>query len=169
MSKRELKKYISELDKKQLEEQLIDLYERFKEVKEYYNFAFNPNENKLLEECKFKISKEYFPVTGKKIKARRSVAQKQIKHLIKLGVDCSVVADIMLYNIEIAQTYSSDKIINQEAFYISIYKSFDEAVKYIRENGLLKDSSERIENIISEAQSQNWLNKYAFEKTMTQK
>ena len=38
MSKRELKKYIAELDKEQLGEQLLDLYGRFKEVKSYYDF-----------------------------------------------------------------------------------------------------------------------------------
>ena len=60
MSKKDLKLYIHELDKEQLEDQIIDLYTRFKEVKEYYDFAFNPKENKLMEECKLKISKGVF-------------------------------------------------------------------------------------------------------------
>ena len=47
MSKRNLKKYLSELSKEQLEEQLLELYEKFKDVKIYYDFAFNPNEKKL--------------------------------------------------------------------------------------------------------------------------
>ena len=52
MSKRALKKYLTELNKEQLEEQVLDLYQRFKEVKSYYNFVFNPKEDKLLEEAK---------------------------------------------------------------------------------------------------------------------
>ena len=55
MSKRNLKKYLKDLKKAQLEAQILDLYERFKEVKVYYDFAFNPKEEKLLEESKFKI------------------------------------------------------------------------------------------------------------------
>jgi len=41
MSKRALKKYLKELDKEDLEEQIIDLYERLDEVKVFYNFVFN--------------------------------------------------------------------------------------------------------------------------------
>ena len=82
MSKRALKKYLEELTKKQLEEQCMDLYLKFKEVKTYYNFVFNPNEKKLLEEAKVKVSQEYYP-TGKRRrpKMRRTIAQKLIKHL----------------------------------------------------------------------------------------
>ena len=117
MSKRDLKKYLNELDKQQLEEQIIALYDKFLPVKTYYNFVFNPNENKLVQDCKLKVSNEYFPIRGKRPKARRSVAQKFIKHFIMLGVDPFIIADVMLYSIEIAQTYSSEKIIKQELFY----------------------------------------------------
>jgi hypothetical protein len=94
MSKRDLKKYLHELTKEQLEEQLIDFYDRFKEVKSFYNFVFNPKEDQLLQACKFKISKEYFPVNLRKAKARRSVAQKYIKRFIQLGVDPCIIADV---------------------------------------------------------------------------
>ena len=56
MSKRDLKKYLNELNKEQLEEQIIELYEKFSPVKVYYNFVFNPKEETLLQECKLKIS-----------------------------------------------------------------------------------------------------------------
>lgn len=169
MSKRELKNYIKDLNKKQLEEQIIELYDRFKDVKEYYNFAFNPNEAKLIDECKFKISKEYFPVSKRKAKMRRSVAQKFIKHFIRLGVDTAIIADVMLYNIEIAQTYSKDNYIKQEAFYKSMLKSFTEAVDYIFDNGLLPQFNERIEQITDESQEQNWFNYRAFDNHLNSK
>jgi hypothetical protein len=51
MSKRDLKKYVNELTKEQLEEQILELYEKFSPVKVYYNFVFNPQEEKLLQEC----------------------------------------------------------------------------------------------------------------------
>ena len=87
MSKRELNKYLSELNKIQLEEQIMELYDKFKEVKVYYDFVFNPNENKLIKEAKLKVTNEYYPIKGKKSKLRRSVAQKYIKHFISLGMD----------------------------------------------------------------------------------
>lgn len=166
MSKRELKKYISTLKKRQLEEQIIDLYERFKEVKQFYDFAFNPKETKLLEESKFKIGKEYFPVNGRKPKARRSVAQKIIKNFKTLGVDSNIIADVMLYNVEIAISFSDTKFIRQDSFFTSILKSFQEAVTYMYDNGILKPMQLRVDKIIDDTIEQNWFNHKGFEAVM---
>jgi hypothetical protein len=169
MSKRDLKKYLAELSKEQLEEQIIELYEKFSPVKVYYDFAFNPKEDKLLQECKVKISHEYFPIKKPgakwrpKAKLRRSVAQKYIKHFISLGVDPFVIADIMLYNIEIAQTYSSQNLIKQELFYKSMLNSFEQAVNFIVSNGILSDFKSRIAFIKDETLQQKWKNRYDFE------
>ena len=162
MSKRDLKKYLSELNKEQLEEQIIELYDKFKEVKVYYDFVFNPKETNLVKEAKLKITNEYYPVRGKKPKMRRSTAQKFIKHFILLGVDVYVIADIMLYNIEIAQTLSSEKEIKQEAFYKSMLNSFQQAISFIIEKGVLEDFKSRVVAIQEETNSQEWINKYEF-------
>ena len=166
MSKRELKKYLHQLSKEQLEEQVTDLYNRFKEVKVFYDFVFNPKEEKLLDECKFKISKEYFPLNGRKAKARRSVAQKHIKHFKQIGVDASIIADVMLYNIEIAQSYSQEKEIKQEAFYKSMLKSFEEATAFIYEKNLEKEFMPRLKRIADETSDLNWYNAGFFEKAL---
>jgi transcriptional regulator with PAS, ATPase and Fis domain len=169
MSKRDLKKYLTELTKEQLEEQLLDLYTRFKPVKTYYNFVFSPKEDKLLEDAKFKISKEYFPVNTRKPKARRSVAQKIIKHFIQLGVDSFIIADIMLYNIEVAQQFSQEKYIKQEAFYKSILTSFQDAVSFIDERGIQKDFTARLSKIVSETKDQDWVNQWGFEDSLNER
>ncbi|WP_162128208.1 DUF6155 family protein [Flavobacterium phycosphaerae] len=162
MSKRDLKKYLHDLTKEQLEEQLMELYEKFNDVKVYYNFAFNPNENKLVQEAKFKISNEYFPVKSKKAKMRRSVAQKIIKHFISLGVDAFIIADVMLYTIEIAQAFSAEKMVKQELFFKSMLTSFKQAISFLIENGILVEFHSRIQTIKEEAITQNWLNAYEF-------
>jgi Family of unknown function (DUF6155) len=162
MSKRDLKKYISELDKSQLEEQIIELYDKFKDVKTFYDFVFNPNENNLIKDAKLKISNEYFPIRGKKPKMRRSVAQKFIKHFITLGVDSFIIADIMLYNIEIAQTLSSEKDIKQEAFYKSMLSSFQQAISFMIEKSILYEFQNRVVAINNESEAQNWKNYYEF-------
>ncbi len=164
MSKRELKGYLQGLTKKQMEAQVLDLYARFKEVKEFYDFAFNPKENELIETCRFQISKEYFPLNGRKPKARRSVAQKWIRKLKTLGAEPSLIANIMLYNIEVAQSYSSEKFITKESFYKSIHKSFEEAVSFISENILQQEFSSRVDKIAINSVENNWPNKVLFEK-----
>ena len=166
MSKRDLKKYLTELNKRQLEEQVIELYEKFSAVKIYYDFVFNPKEETLLKECKIKISNEYFPQknSGKsrKPKMRRSVAQKYIKHFILLGVDPFVIGDVMLYSIEIAQTFSAEKMVKQELFYKSMLNSFEQAVTFMIANGMVNEFKTRIVAIADETKHQDWFNNEKF-------
>nr|WP_322626316.1 DUF6155 family protein [uncultured Flavobacterium sp.] len=164
MSKRDLKKYLAQLPKEELEEQLLALYEKFPEVKTYYNFVFNPREDKLEQEAKVKISTEYFPPRGKRPKLRRGVAQKFIKHFISLGVDSFIVADVMLYNIEIAQTYSENKNISQEAFYKSMLNSYKQVIDYTVVNGVSANYKSRIKKIYEETLAQKWPNRKEFER-----
>ena len=167
MSKRDLKKYLQELDKSQLEEQIIELYEKFTPIKVYYDFVFNPKEDTLLKESKIKISNEYFPqrTSGKprRPKMRRSVAQKYIKHFILLGVDSFLIGDVMLYAIEIAQTFSSEKPVKSELFYKSMLNSFEQAVGFMIEKGNLYEFKPRVEKIKNQALTQKWINSHEFE------
>jgi len=165
MSKRALQKYLAELKKKELEEQILDLYKRFPLVKEYYDFVFNPKEDKLMQQAKTKISNEYFPVKRRRPKARRSVAQKFIKHFNKLGVEPHLMADLMLYNLEIAQSFEMDRNV-PDAFYKSMANSFTEAVQFISINGLLPDFRERIVKVYTLTQEQNWLFKEEFSRAL---
>ena len=168
MSKKDLKKYLKSLKKEQLEEQILMLYNKFDEVRIFYNFAFNPKEDKLIGEAKFRISKEYFPQNKGKAKARRSVAQNQIRHFLQLGVDPNLIADVMFYNIEIAQIFSSDKNKITESFSNSMYKSFELAVNFIHQNGITSGFIYRIHKIKEEAEVQKWPNFYQFEKLTEQ-
>lgn len=168
MSKRDLKKYLSGLDKEQVAEQLLELYDKFSEVKTYYDFVFNPKEDKLLQEAKTKIANEYFPLKSKRPKLRRSVAQKYIKHFIVLGVDPYAVADIMLYTIETAQKYSSKREMRYASFYKSIQNSFEQAVNYTIANGIVNDYKDRLFAINKEVIRQKWENIYEFDRVMEQ-
>jgi hypothetical protein len=94
---------------------------------------------------------------------RRSIAQKMIKHFIVLGVDPFIVADLMLYNMEIAQTFSSGNFIKQELFYKSMFNSFEQAVNFIISNGILSEFKTRILEIQQQTIQQKWKNKYDFE------
>lgn len=165
MSKRALKKYLAELPKEDLEEQMMDLYLRFPVVKEYYDFVFNPKEEKLIQQAKAKISNEYFPLKRRRPKARRSTAQKSIKHFIKLGVDPHLVADLMLFNLEIAQTFEMEKNV-PDSFYKSMLNSFGEVVQYISLNGLVTEYKERLAKIYTNTQEREWIFSEGFSKAL---
>ena len=163
MSKRALKKYLEELTKKQLEEQCMDLYLKFKEVKTYYNFVFNPDEKKLLEEAKVKISQEYYP-TGKRRrpKMRRTIAQKLVKHFVLLEVDPMIIGDLMFFNVEIAQAYRSHRTVHQDSFYTSMLRSFEQALEYTKEQDVYFDFKDRAELVCKTVEEQEWFNQEAF-------
>ncbi len=163
MSKKALRKYLRSLEKEQLEEQLLDLYERFKDVKVYYNFVFDPQEDKLIEEFKFRVQKEYFPPSRRKPKARRSVAQRSIRHFITLGMEPLLVADAMLFNLETAQQFSAQRTIRQESFYISMLRSYREARDYIRDHNLEMQFRGRLRHVAERAWEQEWFNRGGFE------
>lgn len=166
MSKTKLTKYLQTLKKKELELQIIDLYERFSQVKTFYDFAFNPKEDKLLEEAKVKIYKEYFPQTRRRPKARRSVAQNFIKHFRSIGLDPALLAELMLYNLDVAQDYAAVWQPSQAPFYKSMHVSFKEAVGHCLVEGLLPEHKAHIARIAGRASTLKWMNADRFEETM---
>ena len=162
MSKRDLKNYLSDLTAEQIQEQFIALYVKFPDVKTYYDFVFNPNEEKLQREAKVNISNEYFPTRTKRAKMRRSTAQKIIKHFISLGVDVFITADVMLYAIEIAQIYSEQNRIKNEAFYRSLYNAFSQSISFMIDHGVLYEFKNRLEKIVENSFQQKWPNQHEF-------
>ena len=162
MSKRELKKYLTQLPKEELEEQITALYEKFATVKTYYDFVFNPKEDKLINDAKVKISYEYFPIKRKRARMRRSVAQKFIKHFLSLGVEAHQLADLMFYTIETMQKYSSKRNVIYESFFKSTMTSFDQAVRFIIEKGIVTEFEDRVNAIKHETIRQDWNNKFEF-------
>ncbi|MEJ2583909.1 MAG: DUF6155 family protein [Robiginitalea sp.] len=160
MSKKALKKYLKELDAAALREQILDLYGRFPEVKTYYDFVFNPREEKLLEEAMQRISEEYFPRRRKKAKARRSVAHRYIRHFRTLGVDPVVLSELMIFNLETAQRYESCRNC-PEAFYRSIYKSFQEWGNHLVHHGIYPEFRDRATSFVKGVEAADWPNKQA--------
>jgi hypothetical protein len=161
MSKRALKKYLGELDRDALREQLMDLYDRFPEVKTYYDFVFNPKEEKLLREAMGRIAEEYFPQRRKRARARRSVAQKYIRHFHTLGVDPQVLAEVMAFNVETALRYENGKKCS-EAFFRSIYKSYVEWGNHLVHHGLIREHHSRLKRVTARVKESKWPNQEAF-------
>ncbi len=155
MSRRALKKYLTGLKKAELEEQMVDLYDRFPAVKQYYDFVFNPREDKWVLEAKVKISNEYFPLKRKKARARRSVAQKYIKQFLKLGMAPHLIADVMLYNLEVAQSFSKERNV-PDTFYKSMLNSFTQLIQHVSLHEMLPEFKDRIIKVYNATLEQNW-------------
>jgi hypothetical protein len=95
---------------------------------------------------------------------RRSTAQQIIKHFLTLEVDPYLIADIMLFAIEIAQTYTAEKLIKQEAFYKGMQVAFSQAVHFVNSSGIGSEYKSRIYQIYQTVNQQKWPNAYQFEQ-----
>lgn len=163
MGKQNLQKYLHQLPKEELEDQIIELYQTSKEVKKYYDFLLNPDLKRVTDEWKAKISKEYFPVHGKRIKARRSIGQNAIRELTFLGLSPDIVADVRLYAIEVALLYTIEEKRINVAFTKSFETQFKKSLDYLAKNGMLSDFKSRCREIVSRAKEAGWNNSQNFE------
>ena len=163
MSKKLLQKHLVELQKEHLEIMVLDLYDKFPEVKTYFNFVFNPNENKLLEQARVKVANEFFPLKRKRPKARRSVAQKYIKHFKTLGMSPELIAEFMWYNIGLMHTFCEEKP-QRLPFFKSFCNFYKEALQFASYHQLIPLYKTQILAVYTA--SKDWENAYDFEMSL---
>lgn len=138
MSKPKLKKELQKLTKEQLIEQILDLYDKNKAVKEFYNFYLNPkNEKELAEKYKKQIRKEFNIENPMRSTEKFSVAKRAITDFKGLQPSPEALADVMLYLPESAceLTYCYGDF--SEQFYDSAYNNYSAALEFIAKNNLL--------------------------------
>jgi hypothetical protein len=138
MSKPKLKKELQELTKEQLIEQILDLYDKNKAVKEFYNFYLNPrNEKELAEKYKKQIRKEFNVENPMRSTEKFSLAKRAITDFKGLQPSPEALADVMLYLPESAceLTYCYGDF--SEQFYDSAYNNYRAALEFIAKNNLL--------------------------------
>jgi len=162
MSKRALKKYVSDLDREALAEQLLDLYDRFPDVKAFYDFVFNPKEEELLREAKTRISREYTARGRRRPKARRSVAQKYLRQYRTLGMDPLFLADLMAFNLETAFRYEQTRRC-ADSFYRSMLNSCREWAAHLVHNGIWQTEQGRFTAFLDGVRQAAWPNLNDFE------
>jgi hypothetical protein len=137
MSKPKLKKELQKLTKEQLIEQILDLYDKNKAVKEFYNFYLNPkNEKELAEKYKKQIRKEFNVENPMRSTEKFSVAKRAITDFKGLQPSPEALADVMLYLPESAceLTYCYGDF--SEQFYDSAYNNYRAALEFIAKNNL---------------------------------
>lgn len=155
MSKTEVKKYLNTLEKKQIIEVVMDLYDAGKESKEFLEYYIHPDEKAKLKEYKAIILNEFFPKRGDG-KCRFSVCKKAISDFKKLHPSPESQADLMLYLVEqacIAADLWGDM---WESFYESTENNFDAVMKFMDRNDLIDGFKPRIEALLKNTESSGY-------------
>ena len=153
MSKIQLKKELQKLTKEQLIEQIAELYDSYKPVKEYYQTFMNPNNiQELYNKYKTVIINEFYPNTKSwNPKTRFSVAKKAIADFAVLKPPPELLADLMITLAENACKFTYDYGDMTEQFYNSAVTNFERALKYMKAEGLLDNFRLRCEDCLKYA------------------
>ncbi|MCX6270977.1 MAG: DUF6155 family protein [Bacteroidetes bacterium] len=102
----DIKKELKKLDHNKLVELIADLYKMNKAVSEYFDFYINPDEKELFKKYKEKVKEAFYPKRGYKL--RLSDGKSAISDFKKLGGSPDLVADLMLYYVEMGVVFTND-------------------------------------------------------------
>ena len=155
MSKIAFKKYLGTLEKSEVIDVVLDLYDARKEAKEYLEYFLNPDEKAKLKEYKAIIRNEFWSKRGEG-KCRFSVCKKAIADFRKLHPSPENLADLMLYLVENACEVADAWGDLWESFYDSTESNFEATMKYISKNNLLPKFQKRIEAMLKNTESSGY-------------
>lgn len=154
-SKRDLTKYLNDLSKEELFKEVEKLYQKFKEVKNYYDIDLGGDTTELVKQIKAKIKNEYMPARGFG-KARSSFVKKLIDDFAKVSIYPSDLIDVILYRVEIATEFGISFGYDSEAFYNSCDSAFERALILIKKNNLEFEFKERCRQLILKTNNHGW-------------
>lgn len=155
ITKLSLKKHLDELEKKELVEEVLKLYTKFSQVKEFYQMELSEDTKAFVESYKKKIKAIYFPARGYRY-PRASAIRRLISKFKKVAVFDYDVVDLLLYRVENGIAYSKTFGGIDEAFYTSIESSYDEALKLIIKSNLLSEFKDRCQEIVNGSEYIGW-------------
>lgn len=153
--KRELNRYLKEMTRTELENEVKKLYSKFGEVKKFYELELREDTTKVLNEFKAKIKKEYFPKRGYG-RASNSASRKVISEFKKISIFPRDVIELLLYRVEIMLAFTKTYGDIDEPFYNSIESSYQEACKLIKREKLEKDYKGECRELLNETADFGW-------------
>jgi len=166
-TKKELTKYLKQATKKELEKEVKKLYDKFKDVKKYYEIEFTNDTTDIVNEFKEKIKKEYFPSRGYG-RGRNNVSRKVILDFKKIAIFQKDVIELLLYRTEVMLGFTNAYGDIDEAFYNSLTRSYDEACRLIQKEQLADDFKIYCKELIDASRNFGWGVTYALEYSYQQ-
>lgn len=152
----QLKKYLQNSSKKVLADDIVELFKKFLKVKEFYQFKLEGNGAlDLHDKYKKIIKKEFFPDRGYG-KARLSVARGAVNDFKKLCNTPQLVADLMIYYVEMGVGFTLAYGDIDDPFYSSMEGMYESVAKFVVENKIENDYLSRFQKIVSDTSDMGW-------------
>ncbi|HUU41746.1 MAG TPA: DUF6155 family protein [Desulfatiglandales bacterium] len=151
-----LKRYLKHRSEEELINEISELFAKFENVKDYYSAKLSPgNRDQILQKYKAIIEREFFPARGFG-KARLSTARKAISDYKKVATSKEDLADIMLFYVEMGAEFTTTYGDINEAFYCSMESMYEQAIRYICEQGLQEQFIDRCAKIVEDTSGVGW-------------
>mgnify|MGYP001828143091 CR=1 FL=1 len=147
----DLKKALSQKTKDELINEIRTMYQKFPQVKEYYQAHWSDPKD-VLNKHKIIIEKEFIEGKTRGLpKARLSVGKKAISDFRKLTEDPELISDLMLTFVESVSWFSTEFGPDRETFYTSPENMFEKVLKLMEKSGLLGKYQSRAKKIVMNA------------------
>jgi hypothetical protein len=153
----DLKRNLKELTKEDLIKDIVDLFKKSEFAKDYYISKYSTDNNSLplLNKYKEIIQNEFLPERGDG-KGRLSVAKKAITEFKKISQDKTLIAELMIYYVEVGVDYTNTFGDINESFYTSMEGMYEKAIKFIVDNKLVHLFKDRCIKIVHETDGIGW-------------
>lgn len=153
--KKELNKYLVSLSEKELMQEVKKLYDKFEPVRQYYAMELSEDSEKVLEEFKARIKKEYFPNRGFG-RASSKASRKVVSDFKKIAVHKKDVIELLLYRTEMMIDFMAEYGEINEAFYNSLGTGFREACNLIKRERLSTYFKPYCQGLVSKSSDFGW-------------
>jgi len=150
----DIKKELKNLDKDQLINLIADLYKNNKSVKEYFDFYVNSDSGELFEKYREKIFNAFFPKRGTTYKLKDG--KQAITDFKKNGGSADLVADLMLFYVEMGVEFTNNYGDINESFYKSVARMYLDALILIKKENLLDKFYQRSFKAVHESDGIGW-------------
>ena len=155
----DLKKILDEMTLDELKQEILKLYNKLPQVKDFYNQDLMTEEERqeVLNKFKEKIYKEFWTSKGNpKGMINNSTIKNTISDYEKICLFAFDLVDLLLYRVEIATEYAEQFGGMAESNYNASITTFKKAMKIIQENSFLSHFEIRIKIIFKANNLDYW-------------
>jgi hypothetical protein len=163
LTKKVLLEHLDKSEKEDIINEIITLFGKFENVKEFYRAELSGGTNPVLETYKKKITKAYSSINPSERRTNRNV-NKLIIDFKKVCIYRNELIDILLFRVESGVEAFIRNNKRSETFYNSIVTSFKDAVNIIVSEKIMEEFQQRIFSIIKNSEAGKYSTKERMEE-----
>lgn len=161
LTKKALLKHLDKSDKEDVIREVVMLFDKFKNVKEFYQSELSDEANPALDKYKKKI-KEAYAKPNPKERTTNANLNRLLKEFKKISIYDRELADLMLYRVECGMAAIKKNNKRSPTFYNCLLSTFADTIKLVVADNSMNEFKPRIDKIVKNAA----MGKYEFKNKL---